>query len=136
MVLSPPSTSTESVHQKRPDLCNSLFSSTCSRFNCRSSLVHQCVVPLLVVLLMLRLRWALFNNPSCLMHRLHIVIVHPLVTLGVRWSHKDWFFFLSGLFLFIVTVKKKEGSRGGGILYGNRKQEQKHTATAPVSQCF
>jgi len=32
---------------------------------------------------MLRLRWALLNNPSCLMHRLHIVIVHPLVALGV-----------------------------------------------------
>jgi len=24
-------------------------------------------------------RWVLLNNPSCLMHRLHIVILHPLV---------------------------------------------------------
>jgi len=61
--------STECVHRKHPDLCKSLGSTTC-RFTRRSSLVHQCVVPVLVVLPMLRLRWALLNNPSCLMHRL------------------------------------------------------------------
>jgi len=32
---------------------------------------------------MLRLRWVLLKNPSCLMHRLYIVIVHSLVALGV-----------------------------------------------------
>ena len=29
-------------------------------------------------------RWVLLNNPSCLMHRLHIVILHPLVTLALE----------------------------------------------------
>jgi hypothetical protein len=85
--------STESVHRTRPDLCKTLVSTTCRRFTCRSSLVHQCVVPLLVVLPMLRLRWALLNNPSCLIHRLHIVIIHPLVALGVPWNHEQSLFF-------------------------------------------
>ena len=29
-------------------------------------------------------RWVLLNNPSCLMHRLHIVILHPLVALALE----------------------------------------------------
>ena len=77
----------------------------------------------MVVLLMLRLRWALLNNQSCLMHRLHIVIIHPLVALGVPWIHEHLFFF-GRTFLFVVTVQKKEEGRkevrGGGISYRNR----------------
>ena len=72
---------------------------------------------------MLRLRWALLNNQSCLMHRLHIVIIHPLVALGVPWIHEHLFFF-GRTFLFVVTVQKKEEGRkevrGGGISYRNR----------------
>jgi len=92
--------STESAHWKRPDLCKALVSSTFSRFTCRSSLVHQCVIPLIVVLPMLRLRWALLNSPSCLIHILHIVIVYPLVALGVPWNHEQSFFF-GGTFFYI-----------------------------------
>jgi len=79
---------------------------------------------------MLRLRWALLNNPSSLIHRLHIVIFHPLAALGNRGVTNNPF--------FVDRVKKKEGSKGGGIPYGNRKQEQKHNETIPatVSQCF
>ena len=106
--------STESAHWKRPDLCKALVSSTFSRFTCRSSLVHQCVIPLIVVLPMLRLRWTLLNSPSCLIHILHIVIVYPLVALGVPWNHEQSFFF-GGTFFFCSYGKKKEGSRGGGI---------------------
>jgi len=81
---------------------------------------------------MLRLRWALLNNPSYLMHRLHIVIVRPVVALGVPWNHEQSFF-LAGLCFFVVTVKKKEGSRGGGKSL--RKQET-GTETYGNSTCF
>jgi len=44
-------------------------------------------------------RWVLLNNPSCLMHRLHIVIVHPLVTLD--------FFFWVGIHKLVCPVQPK-----------------------------
>ena len=116
--------SNESVRLKRPDLCKTFGSTTCRRCTCRSSLVHQCVVPLLVVLPMLRLRWALLNNQSCLMHRLHIVIVHPFVALGVPWNHEQSFFFGR---TFGSQGKKKGRKQGGEIPTetGNRNRNKR-----------
>jgi len=76
-------------------------------------------------------RWVLLNNPSCLMYRLHIIILHcgPWNAVETRTLVLFWrdFFFLS-----------QEGQEvgGGRDPYGNREQEQKHTETATVSQCF
>jgi hypothetical protein len=70
---------------------------------------------------MLRLRWALLNNPSCLMHRLHIVIIHPLVALGVPWNHD--LFLMAGLFFLGSHGKKKSKEVGWGEILtetGNR----------------
>jgi len=90
------------------------------------------------------------------MHRLHIVIVHPLVALGVcvalfyeidigeslctvpglhrdrakgvPWNHEQSFFFGG-----TVTVKKKKGSRGGG---NSLRKQKTGTETYGNSTCF
>jgi len=52
----------------------------CIHWICRASDTHLVKLTwLLVALPLLRLCWVLLNNLSCLMHRLHIVILHPLV---------------------------------------------------------
>jgi len=96
---------------------------------CRSSLVHQCVVPLLVVLLLLRLRLVLLNNPSYLMHRLHIVIVTSVSPCGpwnaVETRTRDSLF--GGTF-FLSHGQKKEGSRERGKILtetGNRNRNKR-----------
>jgi len=116
--------STECVHRKHPDLCKSLGSTTC-RFTRRSSLVHQCVVPVLVVLPMLRLRWALLNNPSCLMHRLdNRHCPSPCGPWSAVESRSIVFFWRE--FFCKSRVKKKEGRGGGGEILtetGNRNRK-------------
>ena len=54
--------------------------------------------------------------------------------LALECSGKTIFFF--GGTYFILVTERKEVGRGGGDPHGNREQEQKHTETAPVSQCF
>jgi len=45
--------------------------------------------------------------------------------------------FVVGGGFFFFEARGKKGRKGGGgeDPYGNREQEQKHTETAPVSQC-
>ena len=55
------------------------------------------------------------------MHRLHIVIIHPLVALGVPWNHDP--FLMAGLFFLGSHGKKKSKEVGGGEILtetGNR----------------
>jgi len=111
---SSPSSPNANKQTARPDFCKTLGSTTCRRFTCRSSLVHECGVPLLVVLPLLRLRWVLFNNPSCLVHRLHIVILHPLLRIWPLECRGNKNIFFCREFVFGITVKRKEGSRRGG----------------------
>ena len=76
-------------------------------------------------------RWVLLNNPSCLMHRLHIVILHPLVALALEWRGKKNFI-LAGLF-YLSYGQRKKGSRGRG---GSLRKQGTGTETYGNSTCF
>jgi len=92
------------------------------------------------VLPLLRLRWVLLNNPSCLrvtMHRLHILVLHPPfgpwnAVESPAGMNREHLFVLWWDIFFLVTVKERKEVRGGGLLTDNE-QEQKHTETAPDS---
>ena len=125
--------STESVHWKRPDLCQTLGSTTCKRSPEEApwsiSVSYYC--------------WWCSRCCACAGRCSTIQVVSctdctssSSITLWLLECHgitNNRFFFWWDFF-FVVTVKKKEGSRWNP--YGNRKQELKHIETAPVSQCF
>jgi len=48
-------------------------------------------------------RWVLLNNPSCLMQRLHIVILHPRVALALEWRGDKNIFFWRDFLLLIFS---------------------------------
>ena len=66
------------------------------------------------------------QQSGCLraMHRLHIVILHPLLALGMPWKHEHVCFFLGETF-FLSHGQRKEGSRGEG---GSFREQRKGTA--------